>query len=200
MNVKAFAPFLAALIALLPPAAAVAGGIEGFDGWAEERCGEIDRQWERVSSSGRAAGWSGTMPAWSSDDHSRIRGRFEARGRTSGPGTPSWSGAASAGFFSSRDTGGRFLWRTSRKRGGPSRGLSTLESPAEARLGFTSNRRLPFNAAGKYTRSSGFGRTGRWRKSPSIGQRISSSRSRRTGASSLTRGATRVRRSARSTR
>jgi hypothetical protein len=90
------------------------------------------------------------------------------------------------------------LRRSTRERNGATRGVNTLTSPARAVRASSAKRRLPGNTSAKYRRTVGSGRAGAWRKSPRMGQRISSGRiSRRGSASSGLHGATRARRGAR---
>jgi hypothetical protein len=92
-----------------------------------------------------------------------------------------------------------FLRLSTRDRNDPTRGVSKLDNPAQAVRASSASRRLPFSSESTYRRNSGYSKAGAWRKSGKMGTRISTSGHsirRRASASSYTRGATRMRKSA----
>ncbi len=191
--------FLLLSIATALPVAASDVHPDDFEGWALKKGGEIDGRWIRAAT--REAGTtveSGARRTMTVSRRSAVMktGRPAKRaGRPSGPATGNSTGIDGSRFTKrgSQD----FLWQSTRERNGPSRGISKLTSPAQAVRASAFKRRLPFGTSSKYKRSTGYSRIGVWRKSPKMGTRTSTSGTRRRStSSSMTRGATRVRRSA----
>ncbi len=191
--------FLLLSIATALPVAASNVHPDDFEGWAMNKSGEIDGRWIRATT--REAGTaveSGARRTITISRRSAVMkaGRPAKRtGRPSGPATGNSTGIDGSRF--TKRGGQDHLWKSTRDRNGPSRGISKLTSPAQATRASASKRRLPFGSSSKYRRSSGYGRAGAWRRSPKMGTRLSTSGTRRRSSSpSMTRGATRVRRSA----
>lgn len=199
IRVSIMSLFLLLSIATALPVAASSVHPDDFEGWAMKMSGEIDGRWIRAAT--REAGVAtadGTRTTMTVLRRSTVMtaGRLAKRaGRPSGPATGNSTGIDGSRFTKrgSQD----HLWKSTRDRNGPSRGISKLTSPAQATRASASKRRLPFGTSSKYRRSTGYVRAGAWRRSPKMGTRLSTSGTRRRSASSsMTRGATRVRRSA----
>ncbi|MDD3643427.1 MAG: hypothetical protein PHQ19_08210 [Candidatus Krumholzibacteria bacterium] len=139
---------------LAASSAARASDAPGFSAWASGKSGELDRQW--LSVTGR---WS---PAAGSPDGistgSRL-GRPGERSRTGFRGAPApslpapgigadWTRADLP--FTTYDDG-MLLLNSTRKRPGPSRGVSMLRSPARATRGDTGAGRTAFSRKAEFT-------------------------------------------------
>lgn len=191
--------FLLLSIATALPAAASAVHPDDFESWAIKKGVEIDGRWIRTAT--REAGATVTSAPDGTMTVTRRSAVMKA-GRTAKMTGKTYRAAAgnSTGIDGSSFTkrgSQKFLWKSTRDRNGPSRGTSKLNSPAQAMRASAFKRRLPSNVSSKYRRSTGYGRAGAWRRSPKMGTRTTTSGTRRrSAASSLTRGATRVRRSA----
>lgn len=184
--------FLLLLVATALPASAS----DDFEGWALKRSGEIDGRWNRAAI--REAGTTSVSSTRSMNTVSRRSTTMRAAKRTTRPSRPSASNSTGIDGSSFTKRGGQsFLWRSTRKRNGASRGASKLTSPSQTTRASSAKRRLPGNSTAKYRRSVGAGRAHAWRKSARMGTRTTSSGTRRRSAASSTRGATRSRRSAR---
>ncbi len=187
--------FLLLLVATALPASAS----DDFDDWAIKRSGEIDGRWDRAAI--REAGTTSVSSTRSMDTVSRRSTTMRAARRTTRstrPSRPSTSNSTGIDGSSFTKRGGQdFLWQSTRKRNGASRGASKLTSPSQTTRASSAKRRLPGNSTAKYRRSVGAGRAHAWRKSARMGTRTTSSGTRRRSAASSTRGATRSRRSAR---
>ena len=192
--------FLLLLVATTLPISAS----DDFENWAMKRAGEIDRRWKKATTREAGAATSNvpdrTMTV-SRRFTTMIPGRSASRtGKSSRP-----TAANSTGIDGSRFTkrgSHDFLRQSTRVRNDPSRGISKLRNPAQSVRASSAKRRLPFNSKSTYRRKSGYGRAGAWRKSAKMGTRISTSGNsiRRRASTSMTRGATRSRRSARTGR
>ncbi len=111
IETRSLAPVLAVLMLFILSVPASAGDIEGFSSWAERRCGEIDRQWERASSDVMGTEGSLVTAAYNADDHSSLPEGARINGRTVPVQNRPLSGSANPIFHSSMETGGRFLWQ-----------------------------------------------------------------------------------------
>ncbi len=187
---------------LLVAAALPASASEDFEKWAMKRAGEIDGRWIKATT--REAGQAIKSSASRTMTISRRSTTMRAAGPAIKTGRPSSRAAAnSTGIDGSRFTkrgSTDFLRNSTRNRNDPSRGVSKLRNPAQAVRASSARRRLPFNT--KSTANRNYGRAGAWRKSARTGTRISTSGNsiRRRASASMTRGATRTRKSARSGR
>lgn len=130
------------------------GDGDGFSAWASGRSGELDMRWETVTKT-----WA---PASSRPDGTRTAAngaRQPIRPRLNGiPASSLSSPGLGTGWthsnlqFTSYDDG-MLLLNSTRKRTGPSRGVSSLSSPAAATRGALAAGRTPFNRNAKYTRT-----------------------------------------------
>lgn len=195
----------ALLTVFLAASALPASASDDFDSWWRAKSGEIDVRWNMAAQ--REAG----VPAPAACGRPTDAGPGEKPGMAPSPARrdswthvrsgPDWSGSMNANFTS--HSRGDNLWRSTRERSGPSRGISTLENPSKATRASSAAKRLPFNNSARFRRTVGSGRAAAWRKRPKIGQRLrsgGSSARRRSSASSYTRGSTRMRGTARSAR
>ncbi len=197
------------LFLLLPPAASTAAASDDLHGLVAKISDRLDGRWARVterhSPAGAVSAPDGTMTV---SRRAAVTGTVSRRSAATRAGArPSRSPRPAGGAMKTpgRIDGSRltrhgrddFLWRTTRSRNDPVRGVSKLSSPAKATLAGVFKRRLPRNNAEKYRRTVGSGRAGVWRKSPRMGtRRLTSGTRRRHSSPSMTRGATRVRRTA----
>ena len=191
--------FLLLAIATALPVAASDVHPDDFESWAMKKSGELDGRWIRTAT--REAGAAVTSAPDGTMTFSRQSAVMKAGRPLKRAGRQPRSAAGnSTGIDGSRFTkrgSQNFLWKSTRDRNGPSRGTGKLTSPAQAMRASAFKRRLPSNTASKYKRTTGYSRAGAWRRSPKMGTRtLSSGTRRRSASSSLTRGATRVRRSA----
>jgi hypothetical protein len=167
-----------------------------FEGWALKKGGELDSRWNMAVAreAGTPAGFSaGTTAApMRSTAVSAKRPAFRAA-RPTRPAAGCLS-VIDGSKFTKRGSQD-FLWQSTRERNSPSRGVSKLTSPAQAARASALKRRLPSNNAEKYRRTFSTGRASAWRRTLHTGTRLSRSGThRRASSPSLTRGATRVRR------
>jgi len=179
-------------------AALPAHASDDFEDWALKKGGELDGRWTRAVA--REAGLPAANPAPVRASPLRSTA-IKANGpafRAEGPSSP--AAGSLAGIDGSEFTkrgSQEFLWRSTKERNDPSRGLGKMADPAQAIRASLAKRRLPYGDSEKYRRSTGSSRASTWRRSPKMGTRLSTSGTRRRSASaSMTRGATRVRRSA----
>lgn len=186
--------FLSVLFALLVLACAAAHADAGdaqteFSAWAARKSGEFDSRWRQATlrhATGEGAGAS-VGPGAHGPGHSWTPARSARSSAFAG-------GRAHTGPQFTRRADGQFLNLSTRTRGGATRGVNKLTSPAQATRAFSGERRLPSNNLSKYTGSVNFGRSSTMRPSPRMGSRISSSANASRTPSGL-HGATRARRS-----
>lgn len=191
--------FLLLSIATALPVAASVVHPDDFESWAMKKSGEIDGRWIRMATREAHAtvisAPDGTMTVSRRSAVMKAGRTAKKAGRTSRPASGNSTGIDGSSF--TKRGSQKFLWKSTRDRNGPTRGTGRLSSPAQATRASALKRRLPSNASSKYKRSTGYSRAGAWRRSAKMGTRTTSSGTRRRSTtSSLTRGATRVRRSA----
>ena len=185
---------------LLVAAALPASASDDFDGWAMKRSSELDGRWDRASA--RETGKTALSPSRSTMTVTRRSTTPEAARTTARAASPSARSASGSNWIDGSSFTKRgnqdFLWKSTRERNGPSRGMNKMTRPSHAARASSAQRRLPGNSSEKYRRSFSSGRAGAWRRSAKMGTRTISSGTRtRASASSSLRGASRVRRSAR---
>jgi hypothetical protein len=184
---------LLSIVAALP-----ADASDDFEGWALKKGGELDGRWTTAVAREAGAPAEGSAPTATAPLRSTAMRAGRPAVRAGRPSKQAAGGLEDIDGSKFTKRGSQeFLWQSTKERNGPSRGLSKLTSPAQAERASALKRRLPSNNAEKYRRSIDSGRASAWRRTLHTGTRLSKSGTRlRSSSPSLTRGATRVRRSA----
>ena len=194
INVSIVPLFLLLSIAVSLPAYAS----DDFHEWALKKGGELDGRWTLAVARESGVPASGSASAMTGPPRAASMRPGRPALRAGRPSARPESGLQSIDGSRFTKRGSQdFLWRSTKERKGPSRGIARLSNPARAERASALKRRLPSDNAEKYRRSVDGGRAGAWRRTLHTGTRLSRSGTRRRASSpSITRGATRVRRSA----
>ena len=133
--------FVLTIAAVVPGIAAAAESRTCFVAWALDRAGEMDVRWNRMTAMGE------TKPSGAHDMTGTAAGRSLSSSRTVHGTELSHDVIASRSFLHKVTTKAQFLPLSTRERNGAARGVSSLQSPAKARLSMPNSVRRPLNSS-----------------------------------------------------